>query len=107
VRIPVPSVDRAKVDHRNFWLFCVKKMGCINWELQGMLPQRFVRNQFEPTASNFLKNDIFRDSRKRSGILSGNGGVERKRSKSTNDAKVCGVGYFYHPTVLLSTANLI
>uniref|UniRef100_A0A914ED65 Uncharacterized protein n=1 Tax=Acrobeloides nanus TaxID=290746 RepID=A0A914ED65_9BILA len=56
VLIPVPSVDRAKGDYRNI-------MGVVMSEsnglyqigtTQGIIPQKFVRNQFEPATYNFL-----------------------------------------------------
>lgn len=59
VRIPVPNVDRAKVDHRNVMAVVMEanegfyQLGTQN----GILPHLYTRNQFEPTSSNFLSID--------------------------------------------------
>jgi hypothetical protein len=56
VTIPVPSVDRAKGDLRNVMGTVISEDGGFYQigTAQGILPQMYTRNQFEPTATNFL-----------------------------------------------------
>ncbi len=57
VRVPVPSVDRAKCDFRNITAVVLDEDNGL-YRLgtsQGQLQQLFTRNQFEPMKSNFLK----------------------------------------------------
>jgi hypothetical protein len=60
VRIAIDPVDRPKLGHQNLLAVVMNvneegmyKMGTSN----GILPQRFIRNQFEPCSSEFLKLD--------------------------------------------------
>jgi hypothetical protein len=65
VVIPVPSFDRAKGDFRNVMGTVMTEEGGF-YQIgtsQGILPQMFTRNQFEPTATNFLSPDQVPDKK--------------------------------------------